>query len=588
MYRRKWIVLLTVLSFVLILAACQPEDKTSSDINDTHPSTSEVTTEPIETTENTQETGDTIPPLFMGVVQDIVHIKEESVDLLEGINVIDNKTKPEDLIVRVSDDGGYNPKLPGRYTIEIEAIDEAGNRSTVERQVIVMDTKTVHIQAIKNGNQYAEYVFNDTEALQYTSAGAIFRRYDVVQVMDKDFFLSEYEDHHKEYTDNGNVPFLYNGVIALLDENLRVKHVRLSSPEIEIDGKGNVKTNHLGWSNSKSQTGGGNFVGIKDAIDDYLPNGGYVIFAPDYDQGIAKKFLVQTLFDSEYDGGQIVTSRFNVQIERVQFELVENYEVTIPVEPDENMTIVNGVVKIKRYIEGIPMTIYYQNDGKDEPRPLVFFFHGMGSDRESGIMNRGIELANRGFYVVAMDAYLHGEREPGFFKQLSYSEKQRQIVNIQIRTAEEAKYLFHKYFKPSGEVLPDKAYAYGVSMGGGTAIYLATIMEELQTVVSIVGSPSFVEFYQYKATMYNFPRDEWYEYNLNSYYELDPLLNYDRLIGKNIFMGSGSQDTVVPARYAEALSDKLNHPNVVYKLYNTGHSSTAQMLKDSYDFIISH
>lgn len=244
------------------------------------------------------------------------------------------------------------------------------------------------------------------------------------------------------------------------------------------------------------------------------------------------------------------------------------------------------ITKKEFVLEGIPFTTYELNDNK--PKPLLFFFHGFGGNRTIGIMGRGEILASKGFYVVAMDSHLHGERQPEFLKKLSSSDRQKDIINMIMQTAKDAKHLYEKYLIHWQELKVEKVYAYGVSMGAAVAFYLGTIMKELKTFACIVGSPSFCDFYLYKKSMYNWEADDYFMINLNSYKEEDPLINCERLKDKNIYMGNGTLDTIVPMRFAKELSEKLKSPNIVFKLFNIDHSSTPEMQEEAYQFLLEH
>lgn len=245
------------------------------------------------------------------------------------------------------------------------------------------------------------------------------------------------------------------------------------------------------------------------------------------------------------------------------------------------------VTKREYLLEGIPLTTYSLPD--DKPKHLLYFFHGFQSDRTVGIMGRGEILAKKGFFVVALDAYLHGQRSIPSFNALTQAEKYKDFFNIVIRTAEDAKSLYEKYFKYDERIIPDKVYAYGVSMGASVAFYLATIFDTLKTFATIVGSPSIVDFYRYIGSVQGWDdTDPYVKRNLDYYEALDPLNHYERLRNKNIFMGCGDEDHVVPYRFAKQLKDRLNNENVVFKLYPTGHQSTAPMQEEAYQFLLKY
>src|SRR6478609_9485849 len=61
--------------------------------------------------------------------------------------------------------------------------------------------------------------------------------------------------------------------------------------------------------------------------------------------------------------------------------------------------------------EPVPAYVYYKKGNK--AMPVVIFLHGMGGSKDSNV-SRLQEWAGKGMFVVAIDAYLHGERKvPG-------------------------------------------------------------------------------------------------------------------------------------------------------------------------------
>ena len=237
---------------------------------------------------------------------------------------------------------------------------------------------------------------------------------------------------------------------------------------------------------------------------------------------------------------------------------------------------------INEYIfDGIPLTTYEQAEGLS--KPVIFFFHGFTGDKDKNIMGRGEQLAKMGFYVVAMDAYLHGQRMPALEKHRNNPSKYEDIIEIAIHTAMDAKTLFHKYFKHMTNIETNHYYAYGVSMGSLSAFYLATIDPLLKALVALVPTPSFVEYYKEKAVNYGFNHGFFYEKKIAYYETVDPLLNYSKMQHCNMFLGIGQHDVIVNPKYAIELQSKLDR--VTVQTYDTGHESTPDMLQHSYDFL---
>lgn len=241
-------------------------------------------------------------------------------------------------------------------------------------------------------------------------------------------------------------------------------------------------------------------------------------------------------------------------------------------------------MKSKGQFYGIPYTIYNNDDGTR--KPVIFFFHGFGGDRESGSMGRCESLAKIGYYVVAIDAYCHGERKTPSFSALSSANKQKEVFNIVIKTANDALFFYRNFLFKNNDIIPNHVSAYGVSLGGTTALYLATIMSELKVAVSVLGSPSFVDFYVYKQQKYGFEQDENYYDNLQHYRLIDPLFHHHKLSNKIIWMASGTKDETVPLDFSKKLKDLYpTCQNIVFNQYSTGHESTKEMIQDTMSFL---
>jgi uncharacterized protein len=219
---------------------------------------------------------------------------------------------------------------------------------------------------------------------------------------------------------------------------------------------------------------------------------------------------------------------------------------------------------------------------KTDDKPVIFFFHGFGGNRNLGADGRDINLAQMGYTVIVMDAYEHGKRRSVEYERLDNSQRQKLIIDTEIRTAHDAIDLYN--FLVRNKVISEylSLGLYGVSMGGAIVFYLASIFNKVSFVVSIVGSPSFFEFYKYKQSVYGFEQDEEYQKRLDYYKTIDPLINFNKLKGKSVFMSVGLKDKIVPLIYAKELSKKID---CVYQEYDLGHESNPKMLEEAYKFI---
>ncbi len=347
---KKVLSLFLLLSISALLFACGNKKNSAS-----------TTTE--ETTTTTQN-GDKIPPAFIGAVdgklEGVSHLKGEEINILDDVTARDNITS-SNVTVTIIDYDGYDNTVPGVYTITIQAEDEAGNKSTVTKEVTVLDTLERTLSAILIGDDFTEYVYNDTNALTYTTSGTAFRMYDYVQVMTKDFFVTEYNEHKAEHTYNALIPFFPNGVIVITDNDFNVKLVRIAAGAIlEISADNQVKTEGLTWTNTiDAANGGGNFKGIIETLESVIPDGGYIMFTGNAPDETGRKFLIRNFFYTGYAGGAITAEQFDVNVTELEIELDEDYKEIIAV-PDK---IPAPVLSVNRHVlswEAIPNAKEYE------------------------------------------------------------------------------------------------------------------------------------------------------------------------------------------------------------------------------------
>lgn len=265
---------------------------------------------------------DTIPPAFLdavdGALPSVSHNAGEEVDILSGIVVRDNSTADKDLTLSVYDDGGYDKDIAGVYTVTLQAEDENGNASRATLEITV---KAVSAQSVItfSGN----YAVNSEDALSYTSAGTKFRTVDVIQIMDIDTFVSQYESYSADHTNNGGTPFFPNGVIIITDKDYNILQVRIAAGEnIQIDADGSVKNSGFNWTNSiDPSNGGGMFKGILNDLSAIAPDGGYIMFVGNPGEQTCRIFLIQQLFFGGYESGAVTLDSCDVDISNTKISL---------------------------------------------------------------------------------------------------------------------------------------------------------------------------------------------------------------------------------------------------------------------------
>lgn len=234
------------------------------------------------------------------------------------------------------------------------------------------------------------------------------------------------------------------------------------------------------------------------------------------------------------------------------------------------------VINNKR-INNIPLIEVYEDN--NEIKPLIFLFHGLTSNKESYLDELSDELILEGYYVVMIDSYLHGERKEEWFDKLPFNEQYKYIIDMEIETANNAKRLWNEYYKEQEKISSDLFYAFGSSMGGAVAYYLATIEEELKFVSTLVASPSLYNYYKDKSIEKSWEHDDVYQERMNKYKKVCPLINSNKLSNKHFFMGLGEKDTIVNPKYGLDLYHIIPE-KIELKMYDAGHEHKPEMIND--------
>jgi dienelactone hydrolase len=145
--------------------------------------------------------------------------------------------------------------------------------------------------------------------------------------------------------------------------------------------------------------------------------------------------------------------------------------------------------------EPVPAYAYYKKGNRD--MPVVIFMHGIRGSKE-GDGQRLRDLAARGYFVVAIDAHLHGERKiPGmigpkivlsdsggedysiWFHQSSVSHTARDVSKI------------IDALSARGDVDASRIAVMGISMGSSTCMVLAWREPRISVVVALIGAVDF-------------------------------------------------------------------------------------------------
>lgn len=139
----------------------------------------------------------------------------------------------------------------------------------------------------------------------------------------------------------------------------------------------------------------------------------------------------------------------------------------------------------KKRIGDIPVLEYCV--GSPEGKPLVFATHGYGSFKER-MANFALQLAGKGYFVVAPDALAHGERnEPGRYS----------IVQVVDHSVADLDFLI-EYYKANSKVDAGRFSIVGRSMGGFVAYsYLVNGKYTPRAIAPTISSPDSRDLMNY-------------------------------------------------------------------------------------------
>ena len=247
------------------------------------------------------------------------------------------------------------------------------------------------------------------------------------------------------------------------------------------------------------------------------------------------------------------------------------------------------------------------------PGPLVFFVHGVGSDKRQGI-RLGCDLARLGFTYVSMDTVMRGDRADEEFDP-QIGEKVKDLyppatgiddglnMFMMIRqTINDLKDLI-SHFKMDSRIDPERIGLVGYSMGGMIAYCGAGFIPELKAVCSIASFPGIEDLWndivlecsnntEWKDAM-ELLKDESQKWAMYLR-DMDPSDNLKSYPEKPLLIIGGGDDTIAPRHHSLDLYRSLlplykNNPdNLRLSIYDgIDHQFTPLMMEEITDWFES-
>ncbi len=192
----------------------------------------------------------------------------------------------------------------------------------------------------------------------------------------------------------------------------------------------------------------------------------------------------------------------------------------------------------KSRINEIPVLICSNED--ISPKPLVIFSHGFSGNKEfwKEYMK---ELAELGYYTVAIDNRLHGERnDEGFGSVISNDGKvdfYKVFEAIKLNAEDIIQVL--DYFTKKAEIDKTRVAMVGISMGGFTTYRTVVIDNRIKVAIPIIASPVWGDLP--KDTPINDNSEIIKMFNILSS-KFNPSKYLDHFYPTALFMQAGSKD----------------------------------------------
>ena len=241
------------------------------------------------------------------------------------------------------------------------------------------------------------------------------------------------------------------------------------------------------------------------------------------------------------------------------------------------------------FMEHIPTTHYTCDD--DTPRQLLVVCHGFKGERHD-VADIALSLARHGYYVVTLDAFMHGERVSKLFSQANDQEKGELIFDIIYQTTDDIKQII-QMLEMRPHILCDEVGITGVSMGGMTAHLVAATHEKVSVVADMIGTPDYLMFL---TDLLGGEALEAYADKVEIIRQRNPITLYQQQTSKAILCCHGRSDEVVPINgvnqsYKTLATHYKAHEagdRVKYMKYFCKHETPSEMKRMVYRWFLTH
>jgi dienelactone hydrolase len=249
--------------------------------------------------------------------------------------------------------------------------------------------------------------------------------------------------------------------------------------------------------------------------------------------------------------------------------------------------------------EPVPAYAYYKKGNR--AMPVVIFMHGIRGSKE-GDADRLRKLADKGYFVLAIDAYLHGERKvPGMFDSGKVGEMGNDygiwVHQASVsHTARDVSKIIDA-LSARGDVDASRVAVMGISMGSSTCMVVAWREPRVSVVVAYIGAVDF--WYDVTKTAPG-PDQEAKVKALSPRVRqlvgsINPQDHKTAIASKALFLANGAKDKGIDIQSIKSFVKDLqpsykDRPEKLKFLEepDVGHSVTDRMWTEGTDFLLRH
>lgn len=234
-----------------------------------------------------------------------------------------------------------------------------------------------------------------------------------------------------------------------------------------------------------------------------------------------------------------------------------------------------------KVVEGIPLNEYYIENVSY--KGLVFMQHGYGSNKERGGDYLAIKVARDGYFVVCIDAYMHGERKEGPFINGSEEDRMYYVPSIIRKTALDIIKLHKTYYKEY-----QTFDLIGVSLGGMIAYYTAEKTNKINKLIPVISTPKVTKQAEHILKQNGVDLDKYFTKETYDYLQsCDPINMIADAVYNKMFILNGTKDPVVSTKDSIEFYEEYKNDKMEMKLYDIDHNVSKDMQQDIINFLNS-